>query len=92
MAAAHHAGRHQRHRPHAREAVASSRNLVIALFGPTDPANTGPYGQRQNVIQMDDLDCVPCMSDQCTNERRLACLHEITPAQVCARARRALAL
>jgi lipopolysaccharide heptosyltransferase I len=63
---------------------------VLALFGPTDPASTGPYGQAENVIRMTSLPCVPCMKGHCAYERPIACLRDITPAIVCERARRAL--
>jgi lipopolysaccharide heptosyltransferase I len=63
---------------------------VIALFGPTDPRSTGPYGQLERVIQMTGLPCVPCMKNHCTYERPLACLRDITPAAVCERARQAM--
>ncbi|HXC36570.1 MAG TPA: glycosyltransferase family 9 protein, partial [Candidatus Acidoferrales bacterium] len=32
---------------------------VVALFGPTDPRYTGPYGQLENVMRI-DLPCAPC--------------------------------
>ena len=63
---------------------------VVALFGPTDPRSTGPFGQAGNVIQMTSLPCVPCMKGHCTYERPLACLRDITPAMVCERARWAM--
>ena len=65
---------------------------VVALFGPTDPGGTGPYQQRENVLQRKDLPCIPCMKGYCTYEEPLACLRGITPEMVCERARRALAL
>jgi heptosyltransferase I len=63
---------------------------VIALFGPTDPRNTGPYGQAKQVMQLTEPPCVPCMSGQCHYERPLACLRDITPELVCERAGRVL--
>ena len=59
---------------------------VIALFGPTDPRSTGPYGQVRSVIQSRHLPCVPCMRATCTYEKPLACLREITPTTVSERA------
>ena len=32
---------------------------VIALFGPTEPRRTGPYGQLENALRI-DLPCSPC--------------------------------
>ncbi len=63
---------------------------VVALFGPTNPAGTGPYGQRQNVLQVSDLPCVPCMKGECRYSVPLACLKNITPAMVCERAEKLL--
>jgi heptosyltransferase-1 len=63
---------------------------VIALFGPTDPNRTGPYGQKENVLQATHLPCVPCLKSYCSYAEPLACLRSITPAQVCAQARRRL--
>jgi lipopolysaccharide heptosyltransferase II len=65
---------------------------VVALFGPTDPNGTGPYGQRQNVIQVSDLPCVPCMKSECGYKIPLACLKNITPAMVGERAGQVLGL
>ncbi len=63
---------------------------VIAIFGPTDPCNTGPYGQLQNVMQTASLPCVPCLKSRCAYWEKLACLHAISPAAVFERAREAL--
>ena len=71
--------------------AAALRKPVIALFGPTDPAGTGPYGQRQNVLQNTTLPCVPCMKGHCHYDIPLACLHSLTPAMVCDQARLRLA-
>ncbi len=39
-------------------AAALDRPLV-AIFGPTNPARTGPYGRMADVVRI-DLDCSPC--------------------------------
>jgi lipopolysaccharide heptosyltransferase I len=50
-------------------AAALDRPLV-ALFGPTNPSRTGPYGRKADVLQL-HLDCSPCYL------RRLAqCQHQ----------------
>ena len=64
---------------------------VIALFGPTDPDGTGPYGQRQNVLQLAQPTCIPCMKSHCAWHDPLACLRGITPEMVCEQARKRLA-
>jgi lipopolysaccharide heptosyltransferase I len=63
---------------------------VVALFGPTDPLSTGPYGQLGNVLQNTSLPCVPCMNQNCFYREPLACLHSITPLAVFQKARPAL--
>ncbi len=63
---------------------------VVALFGPTEPRRTGPYGQRQNVVQL-ALPCVPCLKPYCTYNRPLECLRGITPAEISEHACRRLA-
>jgi heptosyltransferase-1 len=70
--------------------AAALRRPVIAIFGPTAPWNTGPYGQLGNVLQATDLPCVPCMKGQCAYQEPLACLHAITSEVVFAKARQEL--
>jgi lipopolysaccharide heptosyltransferase II len=55
---------------------------VVALFGPTSPKRTGPYGQGANVIQVGGLPCAPCMSDRCKISEQFACLKRIGPSDV----------
>jgi len=54
---------------------------VVALFGPTEPRRTGPYGQLGNVLQF-AVPCAPCMKSVCHAEDKLECLHRITPWRV----------
>lgn len=54
---------------------------VIALFGPTEPQRTGPYGQVKNVLQL-DLPCVPCLSSRCHYAKPLECLRALPPERV----------
>lgn len=72
--------------------AAALRRPVIAVFGPTAPWNTGPYGQLENVLQATSLPCVPCMKSKCAYQEPLACLHVISPEAVFAKARQKLAL
>lgn len=58
---------------------------VVALFGPTDPAQTGPYGQQDRVIRV-PLACAPCQKGVCGFSESLACLRRITPDRVAAEA------
>jgi heptosyltransferase I len=60
---------------------------VVAVFGPTEPRRTGPYGQLSNVLQT-GLPCVPCMKDYCTWSRPIECLRSISPEAVAAQLRK----
>jgi lipopolysaccharide heptosyltransferase I len=70
--------------------AAATGRPVLALFGPTDPASTGPYRQLGNVMQNTILPCVPCMSQKCAYRDPLACLHSITPLSIFQKARQTL--
>ena len=52
---------------------------VVAMFGPTDPRRTGPYGQLAHVAQDRALPCVPCMKSVCRITPSLACLNGLAP-------------
>lgn len=62
---------------------------VVALFGPTEPRRTGPYGQLKNVLQL-ELPCVPCLRPRCAYVKPLECLRALLPEQVCGAARERL--
>jgi len=51
---------------------------VIALFGPTDPSRTGPYGKGHVVIRK-DLSCSPCFLKKCES---MECMADITIEEV----------
>jgi lipopolysaccharide heptosyltransferase I len=53
--------------------AAALQKPLVALFGPTEPRRTGPYGRPDSVLQM-NLPCVPCMKPYCTYTEPLACL------------------
>ena len=57
---------------------------VVAMFGPTNPRRTGPFGQLSNVLQS-TVACAPCLQEHCAQTRQIECLWSITPAQVCQR-------
>jgi heptosyltransferase I len=52
---------------------------VVALFGPTEPRRTGPYGQLAHCLQL-SLPCVPCLKPRCHYHQPLECLRALTPA------------
>jgi heptosyltransferase I len=54
---------------------------VVALFGPTDPVRTGPYGDGHSVLTH-DVACRPCLSRRCHHSVPLACLSGVKPEQV----------
>jgi len=60
---------------------------LVALFGPTEPRRTGPYGQLQNVLQI-QLPCEPCMKSNCTWKNPIECLTTISPQTVFERAQK----
>jgi 3-deoxy-D-manno-octulosonic-acid transferase/heptosyltransferase-1 len=51
---------------------------VVALFGPTDPSRTGPYGMGHTVIRK-DLSCSPCFLKKCDS---MKCMRDITIEEV----------
>jgi 3-deoxy-D-manno-octulosonic-acid transferase/heptosyltransferase-1 len=51
---------------------------TIALFGPTDPARTGPYGKGHVVIRR-ELSCSPCFLKKCDS---MKCMSDITVDEV----------
>ncbi len=57
---------------------------LVALFGPTAPERTGPYGQLQNVLRL-NLPCSPCLKSDCHFEKPDECLRALSPVQVLTR-------
>jgi 3-deoxy-D-manno-octulosonic-acid transferase/heptosyltransferase-1 len=51
---------------------------VVALFGPTDPARTGPYGEGHTVVRR-KLPCSPCFKKKCKTNN---CMKEISVEKV----------
>ena len=64
---------------------------IVALFGPTSPARTGPYGPGHRVLTT-EISCRPCLSRTCQNSVQLECLTRISPEQVFAAVRDQLAV
>jgi heptosyltransferase I len=58
--------------------AASLGTKVVALFGPTAPWRTGPFGPGHQVVRL-GLPCSPCFKRQCPAPR---CLHELYPEMV----------
>lgn len=51
---------------------------LVALFGPTAPWRTGPYGQKQTVLRT-GINCSPCFKKDCPSPR---CMNELYPDAV----------
>jgi 3-deoxy-D-manno-octulosonic-acid transferase/heptosyltransferase-1 len=51
---------------------------VVALFGPTAPLRTGPYGNGHMVIRS-GIECSPCFKKECGNTK---CMNNITVGEV----------
>jgi lipopolysaccharide heptosyltransferase I len=49
---------------------------IVALFGPTEPRRTGPYGQLEHVLQL-SLPCIPCLKSRCRYSKPLECLRAL---------------
>jgi 3-deoxy-D-manno-octulosonic-acid transferase/heptosyltransferase-1 len=58
--------------------AAAVGTTVVALFGPTDPARTGPYGKSHTIVRA-GLSCSPCFLKKCPTKQ---CMKEILPEQV----------
>jgi len=50
----------------------------VALFGPTAPWRTGPFGDDHQIVRA-DLECSPCFKRQC---KTIDCMKEISVVQV----------
>lgn len=53
---------------------------VFAMFGPTDPQKTGPFGEGHSVFQA-ELECIKCLRKYCPQNNYL-CHESIDPALV----------
>ena len=72
-------------------AAAALGKPIVALFGPTEPRRTGPYGQLENVLRI-ELPCSPCLKSFCTWKNPNECLTAISPAMVFERVQKQLSL
>ena len=62
-------------------AAAALGKPLVALFGPTEPRRTGPYGRLESVLRI-ELPCSPCLKSDCAYEKPNECLKAILPATV----------
>ncbi|MFO0840534.1 MAG: lipopolysaccharide heptosyltransferase II [Phycisphaerae bacterium] len=56
--------------------AAALNKPIVALFGPTDPARTGPYSSSAEVVTH-PVDCAPCLSRSCRFAHQ-NCLRELS--------------
>ena len=63
---------------------------VVAMFGPTSPVDSGPYGSG-HVVLRSGIPCSPCFSRTCRNITQLECLHSVSPESVFQAVRQQLA-
>jgi 3-deoxy-D-manno-octulosonic-acid transferase/heptosyltransferase-1 len=59
--------------------AAAAGTRVVALFGPTAPGRTGPYGSGHVVVRA-GVACSPCFRREC--DQGLRCMREITVEEV----------
>ncbi len=55
--------------------AAAMGKRILAFFGPTDPARTGPYG-KNHVVLTSGVKCAPCFKKEC--DKGTECLKTIT--------------
>lgn len=51
---------------------------VFAIFGPTDPKRTGPYGKGHTIIR-EDISCAPCFKKKCKSAK---CMQNLSTEKV----------
>jgi lipopolysaccharide heptosyltransferase I len=51
---------------------------VFAIFGPTDPMRTGPYGEGHTIIR-EDISCAPCFKRKCDD---MKCMESLSVEKV----------
>lgn len=68
--------------------AAAQGTPVVALFGPTDPRRTGPYGQLGNVVR-GDCELMPCLKRECPGQGD-KCMKQLDPQSLVTVARRVL--
>jgi ADP-heptose:LPS heptosyltransferase len=59
---------------------------LVALFGPTAPSRTGPYGAGPRCVLQERLPCVPCLERRCRVPHTRACMRSLDPQRVAAEA------
>jgi heptosyltransferase-1 len=60
--------------------AAAQGTPTLAIFGPTDPVRTGPYGQLENVIR-GKCELMPCLKRRCPG-LGMKCMRDLAPSFV----------
>jgi lipopolysaccharide heptosyltransferase I len=59
--------------------IAAALNVpVFAIFGPTDPLRTGPYGEGHVIIR-ENISCAPCFKKTCKD---IKCMNDLSVEKV----------
>ncbi len=61
--------------------AAAMGTKVLAIFGPTIPGRTGPYGRGHRVITSGAA-CSPCLKRECPEKNNMMCMKDITVENV----------
>jgi ADP-heptose:LPS heptosyltransferase len=66
--------------------AAALQTAVVGIYGPTDPVNTGPLGERAEVVRL-GVFCSPCYdlrtpADCKLPDRSMICMQELSPKLV----------
>jgi len=61
--------------------AAACGTRTIAIYGPTDPGGSAPWGPSVVTLKPQNTPCSPCFKRQCPLPER-ACLMDISPSQV----------
>ncbi|MGD2080783.1 MAG: lipopolysaccharide heptosyltransferase II, partial [Nitrospirota bacterium] len=62
---------------------------LVAIFGSTSPALTGPVGYGHKVLRH-EAECSPCFDRECTEEEKMRCMEAVTVDEVFESLREAL--
>ncbi|MEA5091229.1 MAG: glycosyltransferase family 9 protein [Acidaminococcaceae bacterium] len=59
--------------------AAALHKPLVAIYGPTRPDRTGPYGNKEATVLVAPVECAGCLKKQCNN---WFCMHKVTPEMV----------
>ena len=62
--------------------AAALNTPVVALFGPSNPLEWGPWCAKKIILTSDLFPCRPCGNDGCGGGKKSECLYELTVEQV----------